>query len=472
MTDQPWQGDACTLVDAFRKGEITPPEALELSLAAVERSELNAFSHVASEQARAAAAAADISLPFGGVPIGVKELDIVAGWPDTEASLVFADRVATRSSTMVTRLAGAGAVFAAQTTASEFGGVNYTHTRLHGTTRNPWNPDRTPGGSSGGSAAAVSGGLLPLATAGDGGGSIRIPAGFTGTFGLKSTFGRIPRGPRTHHTPLTVVFGCISRSVRDTARWFDVCNGFDAGDTLSLPRVSGWERDLGTHTGDLRAKRAAIVVDIGDAIVRPEVVDRVVTGAEALIADLGLERVDLVVDLPEAGFEWAMGNLVTLIGDLGDRYPECEELFTPEIQFGVNVAFSRFDLKMAGANEMFRVALNEVMADTFAQVDFIFAASNPDVAFNAAGPMATTVGGRDLIAEFGFERALGNNGALTMPANLSGNPAVSIPVGLVDGLPVGMQIIGRHHEEQLLLDLALVAERERPWPLVAPGSPH
>jgi Asp-tRNA(Asn)/Glu-tRNA(Gln) amidotransferase A subunit family amidase len=472
MTDQPWQGDACTLVDAFRKGEITPPEALELSLAAIERSELNAFSHVASEQARAAAAAADISLPFGGVPIGVKELDIVAGWPDTEASLVFADRVATRSSTMVTRLAGAGAVFAAQTTASEFGGVNYTHTRLHGTTRNPWNPDRTPGGSSGGSAAAVSGGLLPLATAGDGGGSIRIPAGFTGTFGLKSTFGRIPRGPRTHHTPLTVVFGCISRSVRDTARWFDVCNGFDAGDSLSLPRVSGWERDLGTHTGDLRAKRAAIVVDIGDAIVRPEVVDRVVTGAEALIADLGLERVDLVVDLPEAGFEWAMGNLVTLIGDLGDRYPECEELFTPEIQFGVNVAFSRFDLKMAGANEMFRVALNEVMADTFAQVDFIFAASNPDVAFNAAGPMATTVGGRDLIAEFGFERALGNNGALTMPANLSGNPAVSIPVGLVDGLPVGMQIIGRHHEEQLLLDLALVAERERPWPLVAPGSPH
>ena len=197
-----------------------------------------------------------------------------------------------------------------------------------------------------------------------------------------------------------------------------------------------------------------------------------VTAAEALIADVGLERVDLTLTLPEAGFEWAMGNLVTLIGDLGDRYPACGELFTPEIQFAVNVAFSRFDLKMAGANEMFRVALNEVMADTFSQVDFIFAATNPDVAFNAAGPMATTVGDRDLIAEFGFEKALGNNGALTMPANLSGNPAVSIPVGTVDGLPVGMQVIGRHHEEQLLLDLAVVAERERPWPLVAPGSPH
>src|SRR6202789_398485 len=109
MTDQPWQGDACSLVDAFRKGEITPPEAVELSLAGIERSELNAFSHVAADQARAAAARADVTQPFGGVPIGVKELDIVEGWPDTEASLVFADRVATYSSTMVTRLEAAGA---------------------------------------------------------------------------------------------------------------------------------------------------------------------------------------------------------------------------------------------------------------------------------------------------------------------------------------------------------------------------
>jgi len=473
MTDQPWSSDACSLVDAFRRGEITPPEALELSLAAIERSELNAFSHVAADEARAAAAAADTSLAFGGVPIGVKELDPVRGWPETEGSLVFADRVATRTSTMVERLVAAGAVLTAQTTASEFGGVNYTHTRIHGTTRNPWNHDHTPGGSSGGTAAAVAGGLLPLGTAGDGGGSIRIPAGFTGMFGLKATFGRIPRGPRTHHTPLTVVIGCISRSVRDTARWFDVCNGFDAGDTLSLPRLDGWERDLGSHVPQLRGRRAAVVVDFGDAIVRPEVAELVVAAAEALIADAGLERVEVVVKLPEAGFEWAMGNLVTLIGDLGDLYPGCEELLTPEIQFALNVAHhSNFGLKLAGANEMFRVDLNESMAEIFGQVDFVFAATNPDVAFAAAGPMATTVAGRDLVAEFGFERALGNNGALTMPANLAGNPAVSIPVGTLEGLPVGLQVIGRHHEEQLLLDLALLAERERPWPLVAPGSPH
>src|SRR3984957_18211882 len=192
-----WTGDACSLVDAFRSGSITPSEALEMSLGAIESSGLNAFSHLDSEGARQAASKADVSLPFGGVPIGVKELDSVTGWPYSEASLVFADRIGTYTTTMVQRLLAAGAIPVGQTTASEFGGVNYTHTRIHGTTRNPWDTERTPGGSSGGTAAGVSGGLVTLGTAGDGGGSIRIPAGFTGMFGLKATFGRIPRGPRT-----------------------------------------------------------------------------------------------------------------------------------------------------------------------------------------------------------------------------------------------------------------------------------
>ena len=187
-------GDACSLVDAYRAGTISPTEALEGSLAAIADSKLNAVCFVDEEQAREAAASADVQLPFGGVPIGVKELDPVEGWPQTEASLVFKDRIAEYDGTMTARLRRAGAVLVGQTTASEFGGINCTYTRLHGATSNPYDLERTPGGSSGGSAASVSGGLLPLCTGGDGGGSIRIPAGFTGLFGLEVDVRAHPEG--------------------------------------------------------------------------------------------------------------------------------------------------------------------------------------------------------------------------------------------------------------------------------------
>lgn len=472
MAREPWLLDACSLVDSFRKGEITPSEALDECLGAIEASELNAFSHLDEDAARRAAESADVNLPFGGVPVGIKELEAIEGWPHTEASLVFADRIAEYTTTEAKRLRAAGAVLAGQTTASEFGGINVTSTRLHGTTRNPWNKALTPGGSSGGSAAAVAGGLVPIASGSDGGGSIRIPASFTGLFGLKSTFGRIPKGPHAHQTPLTVTFGCVSRSVRDTARWFDVCNGYDPHDTLSLAKVDGWEEGLGSHRSELPGRRAVIAVDLGVAIVHPRVAELVTRAAEALIADAGLERVDVAVQFPPALFEWAMSNLVTLRADLGDRYPACESDLTMEIMFGMNIGHHHYNLDMAGAAEGFRVRVNDTMADLLEQTDFIFASTNPDLAFSAEGPVPMTVGDRDLVAELGDVVAAGaNQGALTFPANLAGNPAVSIPVGLVDGLPVGMQVIGRHHEEELLLDLALIAERERPWPLVAAGAP-
>src|SRR3984957_479784 len=293
-SNEVWSGDACSLVDAFRAGTISPAEALDMTLAAIGTSELNAFCHLDAEGARQAAAAVDVSLPFGGVPIGIKELDSVTGWPYSEASLVFEDRISAYTSTMVSRLVAAGAIPVGATTASEFGGVNYTHTRIHGTTRNPWNLERTPGGPSGGTAAAVAGGLITLGTAGDGGGSIRIPAGFTGMFGLKATYGRIPRGPRTMQPPLTVTSGCISRSVRDTARWFDVCNGSDPRDGLSLPRVSGWEAGLGTLRSELAGKRAVISVDLsGAAVVSSRVAAVVTAAAEALVSEAGMKDVDV-----------------------------------------------------------------------------------------------------------------------------------------------------------------------------------
>lgn len=462
MTDTPWQGDACSLVDAFRSGERSPTEELEASLRAIETSDLNAFTFLDTDAARRAAGSADVSKPFGGVPVGVKSLDQVAGWPYDEQSLVFEGRVATHTGTMIDRLiGGGGAVAVGQTLASEFGGLNISNNRVHGVCHNPWQHGMTAGGSSGGSSAAVAGGLVTIASGGDGGGSIRIPAGFCGLLGMKGTAGRIPRGPQTTIAPMTVVLGCQARSVRDVARWYDVTSGFDHRDPYSLPRIEGWERDLGSF--DLAGRKVAIVPGLGTAVVRSEVADRVVAAGEALARDAGLEVVDVAIDLPALDVTWVLGNMAGLRSDLGDRWPACKDQLTPQMAFGVEMAEAMVDLKSAGEAEAARTAANERMAAIFDEVDFVICATNPDVAFPADIAINTRVGGEKVGA--------GNNGALTIPANISGHPAVSIPVEPLDGLPVGMQIIGRHHTDQLLLDLALVVERSAPWPLVAPGSP-
>ncbi len=465
----PWFDDAISLVDAFRAKTISPLEALDASIDAVGSSSLNAFSHTDFDRARQAAAAADVSLPFGGVPFGVKELEQVAGWPYTEASVIFRDRIAPRDHTSIVRLRAAGAVLAAQTTASEFGGINCTSTELHGTTRNPWDLSRTPGGSSGGTAAAVAGGLFPIATGSDGGGSIRIPAGFCGLFGLKATYGRIPKGPSAGIEPLTAVLGCLTRSVRDTARFFDVCNGFDQRDPLSLPAVGGWEAALGTH--DLAGMTAVIVPDLGTARVRAEVADVVAGAAQTLASAVGLKIVDLRPELPALRGQWSMAGQVSFIVTLGAAYPDRIADLSPEMRMGLESARERFNLERAASIESYRRQLNEAMADLFAAADFVMTSTNPDVAFAAEGPPPSTIPGADLIHEIGFSRAIMNNAALTAPSNMNGSPAVSIPAGSVDGLPVGLQVLAGHHREPLLLDLALVAERVLDWPKVAPGSP-
>ena len=460
--DAPWTGDACSLVDAFRRGDRSPLEELEASLAAIEASDLNAFSFVDAERAREAATHADVSLPFGGVPMGVKELDQVLGWPDTEACVVFADRKATYSSVMVQRLEQAGSVLTGLTTASEFGGVNVTRTVLNGATHNPWQHGRTPGGSSGGSASAVAGGLVTLATAGDGGGSIRIPAGFTGLVGLKGTYGRIPRAPHAQLGNLTVNTGCVSRSVRDTARWFDVCTGRDARDPFSLPDRTNWEAELGTFRDALRGARVAVVADWGGAVVSPAMWEVLEAEANGLISRLGLVRLDLDTSLPSMGAAWSISGMIEIHALLADHWPDCAEVLTPEMRFGLETTIGRYGTEARARIESRRAALNQRMAEIFdatTGVDFVITASNPDVAFDAEGPLPSEFGG--------IAAGAGNNGRLTFPANLHGNAAVSVPAGFVDGLPVGLQIVGRHYSEQLLLDLALDMERERPWPLVA-----
>ncbi len=502
MVDVPWTGDACSLVEAFRAGERSPTEELEATLAAIDRSDLNCFSFLDPERARTAAAEADVALPFGGVPTGIKELSPVAGWPDTEASLVFRDRRATASSHSLRRLFESGGVVpVGMTTASEFGGLNVSVTRLNGVTHNPWRRGRTAGGSSGGSAAAVAGGLVSLASGGDGGGSIRIPAGYNGLLGMKATFGRITRAPGAFMRPNTVVSGNLARSVRDAARYLDVCAGLDPWDPSTLVSHGRWEEELDTH--DLSGLRMAVVPAFAGARLEPAMADHVDRQADLLAGWTGMKRVDVDLEVPNLAAQWMIGNLATLLAELGDRWPSCAPQLTAEIALGLRLSEALYNLHTAAAAEEIRVRANEAMASAFEVCDVIVTATNPGVAFPAdastsspeetfidratasrpaRAATAAALGAVRLAA--GLTPRLPNRlidafverfpeavamGALTIVSNVYGNPAVSVPSGTIDGLPVGIQVLAPHHRDGLLLDVARVIEREQPWPLVAPG---
>lgn len=501
--DQPWRDDACSLVDAFRAGERSPVEEVEATLAAIEASDLNCFSYVDADRALDAARTADLSLPFGGVPVGVKELESLEGWPATEGSLVFEDRVASQTSTVLEHLfQRGGAVPVGLTTASEFGGLNVSITKLNGVTHNPWRRGRTVGGSSGGSAAAVSGGLVTVATGGDGGGSLRIPAGYTGLVGFKGTYGRIPRGPKSYFRPGTVVLGCLARSVRDLARYYDVCGGTDVRDPWSLPSAGTWERDLGTT--DLKGKTFAVVPALGGVTLEPGVEASIRESAATLAAATGMKEVEIDLELPNLAAQWMMGNLATLLADLGDRWPACADLLTDEVSVGLRLSQSLYNLNTAAVAEAQRIEANEAMARAFEQVDYVIAATNPGPAFPADSSMSNPQESfidwamSNGAARVGFKGAMAavrvisgafpkmpnavldtasarfpdlvNMGALTIISNIYGNPAVSLPATLVDGLPVGMQVLARHHRDAELFDLSLAAERELDWPRMAPDA--
>jgi aspartyl-tRNA(Asn)/glutamyl-tRNA(Gln) amidotransferase subunit A len=463
-----WLQDASSLADAIRRGDARASDALEASLEAIAQSKLNAVTHVDAEGARRVAEQTDRRVRAGedpgllaGVPILVKDLEDAAGMPTTYGSLVFKDNVVDRDCVHVERLRAAGAVVVGKSAAPEFGLVAYTATRLHGVTRNPWHLDRTPSGSSGGSAAAVAGGLVPIATATDGGGSIRLPAAYCGLVGMKGTFGRIPRGPNVANGQLTALKGCVARTVRDAARWYDIASGYHPRDPFSLPRVEGWEANLGTRP--LKGLRVAVAPDLGNAVVHPEVERIVRAAADALVEIAGLHRIDLPVVLPENGEAWAMTGLPSLVNDLKGHWPACKDDLTFEIRFGMEFA-QHYRAWHAARVERFRVQMNETLADLFEQVDLLLCAVSPVEPFAAEGPMPGHVG-EVKVSPY-------NAGALTIPGSISGYPAISIPAGLsAGGLPIGLQAYARRHEDALLLDLALAMERARPWPLVAPNAP-
>jgi aspartyl-tRNA(Asn)/glutamyl-tRNA(Gln) amidotransferase subunit A len=470
MVEPLWGRDAWALADDVRARRVSARELLDVHLARIEAldEELNAFCHLDADGARYAADGIDQRIkagddpgPLAGVPLGVKELHDVAGMPSTHGSLVYRDHVATHDSIAVARLRAAGAVIVGKTTSPEFGSMNFTRTFLHGVTRNPWNPERTPGGSSGGSAAAVAAGMVPVATGGDGGGSIRIPSAYCGLFGFRATFGRIPEGPGSFDSSLTSMHGPMVRSVRDAARYVDVTAGPSATDPTSLPKPSeSYERIVvnGEAVARLQGRRATWSATLGYAVADPEVEKLAYTAAVALCDAAGIELIDVPVNLPKPGGSWGMLSSIDLCAEHLEAVRTRLDEITPFVRRGFQSVMEMGAEVVARAVRR-RAELIAALAPIFEEVDFVLTPTTATTAFVAEGPPPTEIAGRPV----------GLMGAtpFTAPFNLTMQPAASIPAGFIDGLPVGLHVVGRRHEDDLVLGTGALMEHIAPWPKLA-----
>jgi aspartyl-tRNA(Asn)/glutamyl-tRNA(Gln) amidotransferase subunit A len=429
---------------------------------------LNAFVHVDEEAARSAADRVDAQVvagedpgPFAGVPFGVKDLEDCAGMPTSHGSAVYAERPAvSRDSVHVARLRAAGAVPVGKTAAPEFGTLNFTRTIPFGTTRGPWGVDRTSGGSSGGSAAAVAAGLVPVATASDGGGSTRIPASFSGLVGMKPSHGRIPHpGPSGSQT---AVFGLLTTTVTESARHLDLVAGPDGRDRLSLPAPTvGYEDAIESLAVD--GLRARWSTDLGFAVTDPEVAGLCRTAAEALGAAAGLAIDEEPVDLGDPLRLWFRAGAADLWLDLEKgMWPDVADDVTPFVRQALEMTQDYTIPRYAEVLRL-REVLQAHMAAVLDEVDVVLCPTTAVPAFEADGPPPTVIDGQDV--------GMGMATPFTMPANLCWNPAVSVPAGLTEeGLPVGLQIIARRHHDEVPLRLARILEQARPWPRHAPDG--
>lgn len=466
-----WTRDAWVLADQVRAGDLRAVDLLDGYLARVAALDpaLNSVCHLDPHGARAAAAAVDAAVARGedpgtlaGLPIGVKELASVAGWPDTHASVVYADRVADHDDTEVARLRAAGAVLTGLTTASEHGTVSFTNTPLHGVTRNPWHLDRTPGGSSGGSGAAVAAGLFPACTGGDGGGSIRIPSAYCGLFGMKVTFGLIGRGPEPFNSSLTAVRGPMVRSPRDAARVLDVVTGPTLTDPTSLPKPAPFEPALvsGGAQGGLRGLRVAFVDSLGGTRAEPAVAAAAAEAATTLVSAAGCVQVDLELDLPRPGGTWGLLSAVDEMAwhrdAVRDRLDDVTIVHRLAFE---SVEHLRPDVLLKAIRR--RAELCAAAAAVFAEVDLVLTPTTPTPAFEAEGRLAGDLNGEQ-VTLFAL------SAAFTAPFNVTGQPASTIPAGLVDGLPVGLQVVAARHHDLRCLAAGAVLQEVAPWPALAP----
>ena len=448
------------LAALVREKRISPLELMDHTLARVEalNPRLNALVQLDAEAARAEAAAQTARLaagedlgPLGGVPAGIKDLENASGFITTQGSPLHAhDAPADFDDVHIERLKAAGAIVVGKTNTPEFGMVPYTDNEVFGVTRNPWNLERTPGGSSGGSAAALASGMLALATASDGGGSIRIPACYTGLYGLKPSFGRVPIAPRRHDAWMdTSVFGPLTRTVADAALLMDVMSGPDDRDRNTLPAES---RSYGERLAEpLPRLRIAFNRTLGVTRLQTDV-EREVEAAAAVFRELGHEVEENQDAIPETGRFWndvnSWNNVATHWHDYTTRHDEYGEMVVQMLDHGLGL-----DAERMGTFLELRQTITAWTAQLFGDYDLLLTPTLPTEAFAAAGPIPRTLYGEKFAAI-----------ALTYPFNFSGHPAASVPAGLTDaGLPCGLQIVGPRFRDDLVLRASLAYEEARPW---------
>jgi Asp-tRNA(Asn)/Glu-tRNA(Gln) amidotransferase A subunit family amidase len=449
------------LVALMKRRELSPVEVLRAYLDRIERynGELNAivalYPERALEEARGLErriAAGEDPGPLAGVPFAVKDLEDVAGMRTTFGSPLFRDNVAVRDSLNVARLRAAGAYPIGKSNTPEFGAYMQTSNALFGPTRNPWHLERTPGGSSGGAAAALVGGLVPLATASDGGGSIRHPAAFTGCVGLKPTFRRVPQRPEPCLTfDDTAVWGPLTLTVRDAARLADVTFGPSEEDPTALPAApESYEAELDQAPAPLRV---GYYRDLG-CFVQPDVAREVEASARAL-EGLG-HRLELVEQpIPFVGKAWSLLGAITEYLKHGEILDSAPDQLDPLIRGGLRRMRERAADDVAYAYRR-RTELLRWTVAAFERFDVLLMPTLPLEAFPIGIVHPTEIAGRPIRIHDAFP--------FTHPFNLSGHPALSLPAGMTDaGLPAAIQLVAPRFGEQLLLRLGRQFELVRPW---------
>jgi amidase len=456
---------ATELANLIRGGEIASRELVEASLARIDALEpdLNAFTHLDPEAALAAAdqVRPGDERPFAGVPIAIKDTAEVADWPYTLGSDVFGDFVPSYDSFVVRRLREAGFVLVGKTSLPEFGILPVTEPRRFGPTRNPWDTERTPGGSSGGAAAAVAAGMLPLAHGSDGGGSIRIPAACCGLVGLKPSRGRVSRGPDQGEDFL-VQDGVLTRTVSETAELLDVLAGYEPGDVSWAPAPpEPFAAAAGREPGRLRIGFTT------DAAIHAELdpqCERAVRDAAELLSSLGHEVDE--VEAPWAGqdllrvFTLIFGTPVAMGVFFGaqvtGREPS-EELVEPLTWTIWNGIRERTALDYLLARTQLSVAARAIVA-LWNEFDVVMTP--------ALAQRPVRIGDIDACSDDPWEdfRRSGEFTPYTAVFNVTGQPAISLPLFHGDdGLPLGVQLAGRPADEATLLSLGAQLEAARPW---------